>query len=462
MDLRLLTAVSAAKLLRGVIRLSGGGATAAPGLLAEYIDPKSLKKLGRYFKEAILITGTNGKTTTARLLGNIFREAEIPFIHNRTGSNLLRGLIGTLTENVGFLGNARQKLALLEVDELTLPSAIHSIEPKIILFNNLFRDQLDRYGEVDKIRRVWQGSLVDLDLSTILVLNSDDHSVAHLADSTKAKAVYFGIEDGDLSLGRLPHASDFTSCISCGNDLRFDQVYLSHLGKYRCAACGLKRPKPDVYAKKVNLDGENGFTAEIITPIGKLQVKVGLPGIYNVYNTLAAVSASVAYGIELGKTKKALSSTVAAFGRTEKIKLAGSKRLFIALVKNPSGFNEIIRLLSLNKNDKYLLIAINDLIADGRDVSWLWDVDFEKLFVNNTVKRVRVSGLRAKDMALRLKYAANNVEPQIEEDLSKALELSIEELPKGETLYIMPTYTAMLNLKKILFEKGYASRFWED
>ena len=459
MDARLLTSIAAAKLLKSVIRLSGGGGTAAPGLLAEYIDPDALRKLAKYYQASVLVTGTNGKTTTSRLLGHILETAKIPFIHNRTGSNLIRGLVGTLIDNIAFDPKVKN-IALLEIDEATLPTVTASTNPRVIVFSNLFRDQLDRYGEVDKIRKIWQKSLLQVEASTVLVLNSDDHSVAHLGASSKARIVYFGIEDENLSLGRLPHASDVTSCIACEGDLVFDHVYLSHLGKYKCDTCGLVRPRPDVYAQKVYLDEEKGFVANIVTPKGTFELKTSLPGLYNVYNALAAISAALALGLKVDVIKKALSSAQAAFGRTERIELEG-KKLLIALVKNPSGFNEVLRTLFAKHEEKHILIAINDLIADGRDVSWLWDVDFETLGATRT-KNLTVSGIRATEMALRIKYAGSKYLMEIEEDLEQALEKSLEKLSHGETLYVLPTYTALLNLKKILAEKGYTKSFWED
>lgn len=460
MDVRFWAALISASVLRTGIKISGGGATAAPGLLAEYIDPKALKKLGKYFSRVILVTGTNGKTTTSRLLGNILRESRAAYIHNRAGSNLLRGLINTLSENVPIFSSTR-KIPLLEVDEPTLFPTINSLDPAVIVFNNLFRDQLDRYGEVDKIRKIWKKSLLQLDASTTLVLNSDDHSVAHLAHATKAKIVYFGIEDKNLSIGKLPHASDFTNCISCGGNLRFEEVYLSHLGKYQCNECGLKRPAPDIYARKVVLDSENGFTAEIVTPRGVLNVKVSLPGIFSVYNVLAAVSAALALQIDLNTIKKALQKTKAAFGRTEQITLDGHK-IYIALVKNPAGFNEILRVLSEGTGERNILIAINDFIADGRDVSWLWDVDFEEILSSGRIRKLWISGARAKDMALRVKYANRKLEPFVEEDVAKVLEKAIEGTPKSEKLFILPTYTAMLAIKAYFAKKGAAENFWED
>jgi UDP-N-acetylmuramyl tripeptide synthase len=349
----------------------------------------------------------------------------------------------------------------LEVDEPTILTATNNLDPEVIVFNNLFRDQLDRYGEVDKIRKIWYRSLPQLSPSTVLALNSDDHSVAQLASKTNATVIYFGIEDTNISVGKLPHAADFTSCIACGAQLRFSDIYLSHLGKYKCTTCGLKRPEPDVYAKKITLEEESGFSAQIITPKGTLEIKSSLPGIYNVYNTLSAISAALALGINLPTIKKGLQNTRAAFGRTEQIEFEG-KRLYIALVKNPAGFNEIIRLLKLIKKEKNLLIAINDLIADGRDVSWLWDVDFEEIMNTKHIKKIWVSGVRANDMALRLKYANNALAVKVEEDLEVALDSALDEIPKDETLFILPTYTAMLSIKGALAKKGLSEKFWED
>ena len=458
MDPQLIAAVSSSKLIKLIIKLFGGGGTAAPGLLAEYIDPKILNKLAKYYKGAIFVTGTNGKTTTARLLGKILEEAKIGFIHNRSGSNLLRGLIGTMIDNLTF-DPFSQKTALFEVDEATLPLASITTNPKVIIFNNLFRDQLDRYGEVDKIRKIWQKTLLHLDSSTTLILNSDDHSVAHLGSISKTRVIYFGIEDKNLSLGKLPHASDFTSCLVCDGELQFDEIYLSHLGKYRCSTCGLVRPKPDVYANKIILNEEKGFSAQIITPKGEIQVNISLPGLYNVYNTLAAVSAGLSLGINLNTIKKALEASQAAFGRAEILDFE-NKKIFIGLVKNPTGFNEVLRVLFNKSSKKFLMIAVNDLIADGRDVSWFWDVDFEVL-VGKTHK-IWLSGIRASDMNLRLKYTGAIFKLETEENIQNCFEKAIEGTQIGETLYILPTYTALLEIKKIMARKGISSEFWED
>ncbi len=459
MDFKLLSAISAAKITKTGIRITGGGGTAAPGLVANYLDANTLSKLAKYYKKVVLVTGTNGKTTTSRLVGSILHNADIDFIHNRAGSNLLRGLSGAMIDNYSVFNSKLKKVALLEVDEAVLPEAANQTQSKILVFNNLFRDQLDRYGEVDKLRKLWQKFVSQASRDTILVLNSDDHSVAHLAKDSKARPVYFGIEDPAMSLGKLPHAADFTACISCGGELSFDQVYLSHLGRYKCESCGMGRPKPDVYAKKIYLDEDIGFLAEIVTPKGEFELRVKLPGLYNVYNTLSAIATALVLGVDLEVIKTSLQKSAPAFGRTEKLKVNG-KNIFIFLVKNPAGFNEILRTVFHNKSKRKVLFAINDLLADGTDVSWLWDVDFENIATK--IKKATVSGLRADDMVLRLKYTGAKIDVASEKSLSKALNQALEETGKDETLYIMPTYTAMLELKKILSSAGVSKNFWED
>ena len=458
MDLRFLFAKLSSSTLKSLLRLSGSGGTAAPGLIAEYIDPLALRKLSDYVSDIILVTGTNGKTTSSRIIGSILDSNNTPYIHNREGSNLLRGLIGSLMSKTPLLPKIDKPLALLEVDEATLPLVITQTAPRIIVVNNLFRDQLDRYGETETIRKIWMRALQNLDQTTNLVLNSDDPSIAYLGFGTRAKAVYFGIEDKKLSLKSLPHASDFINCVRCGSQLHYSQVFMSHLGHYFCAECKLKRPKADVYAQNIELMGESGFKANIVTTEVKFNIELNLPGLYNVYNALAAISCALALKIPTPKIIQSLKTFEAAFGRTEKIEV-GNKKLFIALAKNPAGFNELLRTFFTKGKNRYVFIAVNDLIADGRDVSWLWDVDFEEML--GKVEKLWVSGTRAADMSLRLKYAGLKHEGY-NSNVKEALESAYTTLPSGETLFVLPTYTAMLEIKKFLAEKGYSGRFWEE
>lgn len=458
MDPRFLSARLASSLLRTTINLTGGGGTAAPGLIAQYIDSNSLKKLSEYVGDIIIVTGTNGKTTTSRIIGSVLEKSGLEYIHNREGSNLLRGIVGSLIKKTPLFPKSDKPIALLEVDEATLPLVISQTTPKIIIMNNLFRDQLDRYGEIEAVRKMWQKTIQNLDKNTTLILNSDDPSVAHLGSETKAKVVYFGVEDKKQSIRYLPHASDFTSCIVCGNELKYDEVYISHLGRYRCAHCGEKRPKPDVFAESIDLEDEEGFQAKIKTPKGNFTIKTPLPGLYNVYNSLSAISAAVVLGIPLNKIIQALKSFEAAFGRSERLEIEG-KKLFIALAKNPTGFNELIRTIFAKTKKRYIFIAINDLIADGTDVSWLWDVDFE--LMKDKVQKVWLSGIRLEDINLRLKYAGIKSE-KLNNSVGESLDTAYANLPKGETLFIFPTYTALLELKKYLSKKGYGKDFWDN
>jgi UDP-N-acetylmuramyl tripeptide synthase len=457
-DPRFLAAKLTASTLKFSLRLVGSGGTAAPGLVAGYIDSKSLKKLSTYVSDIVLVSGTNGKTTTSRIIGSSLDAANIPYIHNREGSNLLRGIVGTLFSKTPLFPQPEKPVALLEVDEAALPLAISQTTPRVIVLNNLFRDQLDRYGEIETIRKLWEKTLRNLDDLTTLVLNSDDPSVAHLAQGTKAKVVYFGIENKTHVLKSLPHASDFANCTFCGKELVYDSVYLSHLGKYKCRGCKKVRPKPDIYAQNIELNNESGFKASIVTPEGKLSVKTSLPGLYNVYNSLAAISCALALNIAPQKTIQALKNFEAAFGRTETVSIS-NKKLFLALAKNPTGFNELIRTVFTKSEKRYVLIIINDLIADGRDVSWLWDVDFEQM--KGKVKKIWVSGIRAADMSLRLKYAGLEIEG-FNSNIEESLESAYSILPEHETLFVFPTYTAMLETKKYLSKKGHGERFWED
>jgi UDP-N-acetylmuramyl tripeptide synthase len=310
-----------------------------------------------------------------------------------------------------------------------------------------------------------------------VVLNADDPAIAALtlAPDLRARVFTFGIHDPRYSLDALPHAADSISCPRCNSRLEYSLILLGHLGHWRCPSCGLARPRLDVVAKQVRLHGTESSDLALETPAGPMQVTLHVPGLYNVYNGLAAVSAALAFGVAPRYIKAGLDRFTAAFGRIERVQIPGSNgnALLMALVKNPVGFNEVLRMLfPLEEREglsptapKHLMIVINDLFADGRDVSWLWDVDFEILSATpDLVGRVQVSGIRAGDMAVRLKYAS--VDPSIiklDVDIASALEDAVRALPAGETLYVLPTYTAMLAFRKMLYEKGWVqSQFWEQ
>jgi lipid II isoglutaminyl synthase (glutamine-hydrolysing) len=475
----LVAAVAAGKASGLATRLLGrGGGTALPGLIAQTMYPGVLRALTSQLPAgALVVTGTNGKTTTSRMLGSILEEAGLEPLHNRSGSNLERGLVSTMVDAATPSGSlpSELKAGLFEVDEAALPVVLGNIRPKVALFNNLFRDQLDRYGEIDTIHRKWQAAIPKLGPSSTLVLNADDPAIASLVTTPglRAKPLLFGIDDPRYSLDALPHAADSILCPRCASRLDYSLILLGHLGHWRCPSCGLERPRPDVIATKVELHGTAASNLMIETPTGNLEVKLQVPGLYNAYNGLAAVTAALAFGIAPDKMKAGIEKFTAAFGRIERIDVPGGKQLLMALVKNPVGFNEVLRMLfpleerlgEQQVKPKHLLIIINDLIADGRDVSWLWDVDFEIISAaSGLVSSVHVSGTRDSDMAVRLKYAGVETEKlHIESAIDRALNAALNVLPEGETLYVLPTYTAMLDFRKMLHGRGWVkSHFWEQ
>lgn len=457
-------AIATGKTILEVLQRTGRGGTALPGLVAQRLNPRILSELtARFPGGSAVVTGTNGKTTTTRLFSTILQQAGLKIVNNRSGSNLIRGLISTLLDQAKFSGKLEADVGLFEVDEAAFPQAVTEIGPRIILVNNLFRDQLDRYGEIDTIRKRWIASVEKLPVGTTLVLNADDPSVAYLARFAPegVRCVFFGLDDPTQTLPELPHAVDAAKCVVCGSIMCYSSVYISHMGHYECTNCDFKRPTPDYLAQNILLQGTSGAQFSLITPDEPITLSLGVPGLYNVYNATGAAAATLTMGIAPENIQRGLAAFKAAFGRIERVALGEEKALLLALVKNPVGFNEVLRMLTTSDQKLKMLIIINDLTADGRDVSWLWDVDFEVLF--GKVEWAVTSGLRGPDMANRLKYAG--IEPALlsnEEDIATALKQATDRLSPGETLYVTPTYTAMLQTRQILQKMGMVLPFWEE
>ncbi len=462
--MRQILALALGKGLLQVLHWTGRGGTALPGLVASRVDPHILSNLtARLPAGSAVITGTNGKTTTTRLFSTILQQAGLKIVNNRSGSNLIRGLTSTLLSQAKVSGRIEADFGLFEVDEAVFPQAILEIKPKIILVNNLFRDQLDRYGEIDTIRKNWVTSVEKMEPGTRLVLNADDPSVAYLARFAPpgVKCIFFGLEDPSQTLPALPHAVDAAKCIICGFPLIYKSIYISHMGDYRCSNCDFRRPDPDYLVQNILLQGSSGAQFSLITPAGPLNLSLGIPGLYNVYNAAGAAAAALTLDLAPRHIEKGLAEFKAAFGRIERVELGEDKSLLLALVKNPVGFNEVLRMLTGSNEKLKLLVIINDLIADGRDVSWLWDVDFEVLA--GRVDFAVTGGLRGADMAVRLKYAGVEASSIIiEEDIGAALTGAISRLKPGETLYVTPTYTAMLQTRQVLQKTGKVLPFWEE
>jgi lipid II isoglutaminyl synthase (glutamine-hydrolysing) len=459
-------------LARAVARLSrvrGGGATSAPGRVLIALDRNAIGSLGaRLSQGSALVSATNGKTTTTSMAAAILRRADVSLVHNAEGANMAGGIATALLAASRPHGAIAGELGLFELDELWLDSVAAQLRPRAIVLGNLFRDQLDRYGELETIADRWAADL----RAQTLVLNADDPLIADLGRD-RTGTLFFGVDDDSLALTGMAHASDAKHCRRCGAPYVFDSVYLGHLGHYRCASCGQRRPLPSVSASDVVLEGVRAARFTLHTPAGDGVVRLALPGLYNVYNALAAAALATALEVPLPSILAGLHDSRPAFGRAESVLLspartgnnsgAGSaaRELRIMLVKNPAGANEVLRTLVLEPGQHDLLGVLNDRIADGRDVSWIWDADFELLAGH--VRRFTCSGTRAAELANRVKYAGVDVQRiAVEPDLARALDSAaadeVEE-PRAP-LYALPTYTAMLALRELLVARGELSGAW--
>jgi UDP-N-acetylmuramyl tripeptide synthase len=440
-----------------------GGGTALPGLVAERIDPDLTPQLSSRFGQGnVLVTGTNGKTTTARLLGSVLQAAGLDVVANREGSNMMRGIAAALIDGARWSGDytAPEKLiGVFEVDEVTVPEAAWATKPRAVLFTNLFRDQLDRYGEVDHVSNVWRGAVAAWPKVATLVLNADDPSVADLGKYATGKVVYYGMRDRSLGAGtELSDAADARWCIACGMDLTYAAVFYGHLGHWRCGRCGRERPMTQVGCDGVAADGD-GMRMFLSIEGAGIEVALPLTGLYNAYNVTAATALAYALGIGTEAIKAGLSSFTAAFGRQERLEVEGRK-IEVILAKNPAGLNQVIRTITADtKGPLHLAMFLNDVIADGRDISWIWDVDFELL--NGWTSRVTVSGTRAWDLAVRLKYAGLEPACSVEKDATQALRQAIRQTPENGVLRVIPTYTAMLDVRDTLARWAGSDPFWE-
>jgi lipid II isoglutaminyl synthase (glutamine-hydrolysing) len=445
--------VAAARLAARTSRAAGaGGGTTLPGRLLLALEPDAIGRLGRSLSRGtIVISATNGKTTTARMLGGMI-SPPLRLSANRAGANLASGIASALLRDDGSAD-----AGLFEVDEAALPGVAAQLDPAVLVLANLFRDQLDRYGELEAIAERWSTLTSGLGESRVLVRNGDDPLVATL-DPGRARTLAFGIDDPSAGLAGIEHASDSKWCGVCGRRLEYRTVFLGHLGDWQCPNCGAHRPALDVAATNVELEGLEASRFDLVTPLGTAPVRLPVPGLYNVYNAVAAAAAACASGVAgIDRIAAALERFDPAFGRFERLSLDGRDAVVI-LIKNPAGANEVVRTLTRDGDAKTLMVALNDRIADGRDTSWVWDVDFELLA--NSTDHVVTTGTRAAEMALRLRYAdldsgSVEVEPQLEAALDRAAALG------DGPLYLLATYTAMLDLRQILAARGVVKPFWE-
>ena len=441
-----------------------GGGTTMPGRVARAVAPDITRQLAaRLPQGCVVVTGTNGKTTTSRLIHHILQLAGLRPVHNRAGANLAAGIVTALVQHTDWRGRARGDIGIFEVDEATLPAVWDSLQPRAVVLTNLFRDQLDRYGEIDIVAGRWRAVLDGRPPGeTVVIFNADDPLVSDVGAKFAGTTVPFGIADASCGAGTLEHAADARYCYRCGVAYEYTVVYFGHMGDYRCPQCGTHRPQPLIAAEHVELAGLQGSGFALRTPAGTAQVRTVLPGVYNIHNVLAAAACCLQLGVPLQTVARGVETFAPAFGRAEWVRADGREAVLL-LTKNPAGFNEVLRTVmrATGPAAGVVLIAINDLTADGRDISWLWDVDFEMLAGH--VRSLVVSGIRADDMALRLKHAGvSSTVMTIDGNLSRAWDAALQAARNGEPVYVLPTYTAMLQLRKILQQRGLVKGFWEE
>jgi lipid II isoglutaminyl synthase (glutamine-hydrolysing) len=461
-------AVAVGKAARGTVRRLGrSNGTAVPGLAALAIEPRLLASLAAEIRRgSVIVTGTNGKGTTCRMLAEVMRAGGLHPILNAEGANQPTGLATTLLAHAGRSGRLPaddDAIGLFEVDEGSLPEILPQVRPAVVVFTNIFRDQMDRYLELEYLTRRWEQSLRSLPADTTLVVNADDPRLAYLGGDLKNPRVWYGLTDVAHRRSEADPTSDFPRCPRCTGELAYGSVFYAHLGHWRCARCGLGRPEPQVRAAKIDLVGPGSSRIQVLAPAGEAVLEIPLPGLYNAYNAVAAIAAATAIQLPAGAFP-AVQDVTTGFFRMERVQIGG-RDVHLALAKNPNGYTEVLRALLGDGRPKHLLLALNDRASDQEpDVSWIWDVDFESL--RGLVPAAVLSGNRAADLAVRLKYArwagAGTAGIAVEPDPVRALQLALERTPAGQPLWVVSTYQALWQLRGWLRRQGLVNALWES
>ena len=453
--LQTILSVAACKAARGILRKTGRGGTAVPGIVAMKLAKNILTVVTDGMK-IVVVTGTNGKTTTCNMTEHALTACGCDCLLNKSGANLLHGIAADLISSADWLGKPRFHYAVLECDEAALKQFTALVSPEVIVVTNLFSDQVDRYGGVENTRREIQSG-IEKSPSSTLVLNADEPLSASLAVGAPNSVVWYGMSEETGTQGNVDLA-DAGVCPVCGGSYTYDFHIYAHLGGYRCEKCGYHRPQPDVQVASIDALTSRGSSVRLSVDGESREASIALPAVYNIYNAAAAVSAAKAMGLPIGKAVDSLSTVRSSFGRLETFDLNGN-RLQMILVKNPAGCNQAFSYLTSLKEDFTAILCLNDRTGDGHDISWIESTDYEKLCADPHVKKIYVCGDRAQDLYDRLKKAGAKDELLERSGDYKAL----VEILKGESrpIYALPNYTAMMELRQVLTQATGTKDFWE-
>lgn len=454
--IRIILAVLVCKLSRALIRLLGRGGTAFPGRMALKICPDVLSALSNGVR-TILITGTNGKTTSARMIEQAFIDQKRSYLSNKSGANLISGITAEFAMNSSITGHCKKEYAVIECDEAASKTVLKYLKPEVIVATNVFRDQLDRYGEITHtLNNIIEG--ISHSPESLLCLNADCSLISSIPEHVPNPVVFFGI-NVPLADADSKELSDASHCIHCKTEYEYDYHTYGHLGGFRCPKCGYSRPTPQYAVTEISALDVDSSSVNMDLNGRELFLHINLPAVYNIYNAAGAAAALDAFGFQRAEIASALASFDCGFGRMEKFDLEGRPGRMM-LVKNPAGCNQVMRYLAALPDEAMFVVCLNDNDADGTDISWIWDADFERLStMGERLDQVLVSGLRAEDMLLRLKYAGV---PEERMTLVHDYGELIERMCKSEhRVFIMPTYTAMLDLRSQLQKRLGGKEFWE-
>ena len=447
--------VAVCKLIRSTLRKTGRGGTAIPGLAAMGLSRNILARVSDGM-EIVVVTGTNGKTTTCNMIEHSLTMAGFDCLLNKSGANMLHGIAGDLICNTDWTGKPRSHYAVLECDEAALKLIVPYINPKVIVVTNLFSDQVDRYGGIgNTLEEIRAG--VELAPDSILVLNAEDPRTASLSLNVPNKVIWFGLNESAGVQGNIDLA-DAGTCPVCGGSYVYDYHVYAHLGGFRCPECGYARKAANVAVKAIEQMDEKGSIVRIDIEGETKKVKLALPAVYNVYNAAACLAASEAMGIAADQAISSLSSVKSSFGRLETFDLSGNT-LQMILVKNPAGVNQALSYITGFQKDFVAVLCLNNRTGDGHDISWIQETDYEKLCQDEHVKKIYVCGDKADSLSERLKKAGAR-EPLLEvvTDYKKLVGRLKEE---KDPIFALPNYTSMMELRQELLQVTDNRDFWE-